>query len=148
MYSFSSCSTFNSPPLSLPLPLLRSSSSSRFTHTNQAIESNMHNIAAAVGASSFLSQPNPIPRSSSHTCNIADIADTPLHVIGFKQSQCRSKDTFLNNIRGPVHGQRRVALPRKFYSIFGSPADKVTCPSTSRAHQPCAHRQHTAPLQT
>ncbi|KAJ7143443.1 hypothetical protein C8R43DRAFT_1130859 [Mycena crocata] len=47
-YSSSSHSTFNSPPLSLPLPLLRSSSSSRFTHTNQAIESNMHNIAAAV----------------------------------------------------------------------------------------------------
>ncbi|KAJ7093039.1 hypothetical protein C8R43DRAFT_1141889 [Mycena crocata] len=58
-------------------------------------------------------------------------------------------DTFLNNIRAPVHGQRRVALPRNFYSIFGCPANKGSINLSSRewgmwpgANYPLKHFKH------
>ncbi|KAJ7093015.1 hypothetical protein C8R43DRAFT_1141859 [Mycena crocata] len=62
--------------------------------------------AAAVGASSFITPPR-LDSKIQHACNIADITDAPLHVIGFKlskQPQCRSKlqYTFVNDLRVPA----------------------------------------------
>ncbi|KAJ7173983.1 hypothetical protein C8R43DRAFT_943618 [Mycena crocata] len=112
-------------------------------------------VRLGVLATAVHSYPNPqLDLKVRHVkCNIADIADVPLHVIGFELSKprCRSKDTFLNNYRASVHGQRCIAPPRKFYLIFGSPANKVPRPSyhlqAPGLHQLRARRRHTAPPQ-
>ncbi|KAJ7143144.1 hypothetical protein C8R43DRAFT_954278 [Mycena crocata] len=85
---------------------------------------------------SFLTRPQLDAQNSTHACNIADVADAPLHVIGLKLSKLprwhsKLQDTSLDNPRARVHSQQRVAPPRKFCLIFGSPASKVMRPRLS-----------------
>ncbi|KAJ7164763.1 hypothetical protein C8R43DRAFT_1104400 [Mycena crocata] len=71
--------------------------------------------------------------SSSHTLQLMHRIQHSQHCRHRSCMQALLQYTFVNDLRVRVHGQQHVAPPRKCYSIFGSPANKVMClraPST------------------